>query len=716
MNDVLRRLAARQGASGILSPVATGAVRGTGDVKIQYEVFGEGARTVLFLPTWQIVHSRTWKFQVPYLARYFRVVTFDPRGNGRSDRPASGYDHDTQTDDAVHVMNALSIPHCVVVGFSRSAYQAILLAACHPDRVEQIVLLSPGVSLRTEAERQAFLENFHQPREIYAGWEQVNANFWRSRYEDFLWFFFSEVFSEPHSLKGRYDAISWGLQTTPEVLIATIEEAATRFNLDEALANVRQPVLLVHGEDDRVRPYKDSALPLVERLPNVSVLLVEGGGHAPHAREPVLVNRTIRDFLGTHVRERQWAHALTARKRALWICSPIGLGHVRRDLAVARALREIHPGLQIDWLAVDPVRSAVQEAGEHIHPASDLLLSESAHVESQSAEHDVNVFLSIWDMDEILTANFMTFLDVVEREHYHCWIGDEAWDIDHYLHENPDLKTAPFVFMTDFIGVLPIDDRPGSAEAGLCWDWNQEWIEHAQRYPTIRDRAIFIGDPDDVLDQPFGPDLPNMRAWTRNHFEFAGYVLGFDPAELPNAVALKRELGYQPDDPLVIVTVGGTSVGKFLLRKCADAFPQIRERVPDLQMTIVAGPRTPIEELPPCDGLKVARYVPDLYRHLACCDLAITQGGLSTCMELIATRRPFLYFPLANHFEQIYHVDARLQRYGADGRTEYHITSPEALAIAALARMGKPVNYRPVLPGAERHIAARIASLIDTTL
>jgi pimeloyl-ACP methyl ester carboxylesterase len=66
-----------------LEPDETGLVRG-----VHWERFGDGDPTVLFVPAWAIVHSRIWKMQVPYFARHFRVVTFDPRGNGLSERPA----------------------------------------------------------------------------------------------------------------------------------------------------------------------------------------------------------------------------------------------------------------------------------------------------------------------------------------------------------------------------------------------------------------------------------------------------------------------------------------------------------------------------------------------------------------------------------------------------------------------------------------------------
>ena len=60
----------------------------------------------------------------------------------------------------------------------------------------------------------------------------------------------------------------------------------------------------------------------------------------------------------------------------------------------------------------------------------------------------------------------MVFSDLVEREHYDLVIGDEAWDVDYFLHENPELKRSPYAWLTDFVGWLPMPDG-GAAEAAL---------------------------------------------------------------------------------------------------------------------------------------------------------------------------------------------------------------------------------------------------------
>ena len=138
-----------------------------------------------------------------------------------------------------------------------------------------------------------------------------------------------------------------------------------------------------------------------------------------------------------------------------------------------------------------------------------------------------------------------------------------------------------------------------------------------------------------------------IRDWTERNFDFTGYVTGFDPADLGERTKLRAELGYGDDERVCIVTVGGSGVGADLLRRVIAAFPQAKERVPELRMIVVAGPRIDPESLPSHPGLEVVPYVHNLYRHLAACDLAVVQGGLTTSMELTAQKRPFLVLPAA---------------------------------------------------------------------
>ena len=138
-----------------------------------------------------------------------------------------------------------------------------------------------------------------------------------------------------------------------------------------------------------------------------------------------------------------------------------------------------------------------------------------------------------------------------------------------------------------------------------------------------------------------------------------------------------RSSGYAPREQVCIVTVGGSGVGRSLLERVIAAFPEARQRVPELRMIVVAGPRIDPASLPAHDGLEVRAFVPDLYRHLAACDLAVVQGGLTTSMELTANRRPFLYFPLRHHFEQNTHVRHRLERYGAGRCMDFETAMPD---------------------------------------
>jgi pimeloyl-ACP methyl ester carboxylesterase/predicted glycosyltransferase len=691
-------------------------------VRVFWESYGQGEQTLIFLPTWTLVHSRVWKAQIGYFARHFRVICFDPRGNGRSDRPQdpSAYDEDEFAQDTIEVMNACGVDRAVLVTLSRGAQRGMLVAAEHPERVAGIVFIGPMTPLsRLHSLPQRFM--FHRlgralsqkPPLTTRGLGKFNLAYWRGDgYGDFVEWWAKRMLTERRSTKQIEDSIAWSHDTDGRTVAASFLGAlAARGRRGQiALAKrVRCPVLVIHGTDDKVTPYPDGKA--LAKITGGRLETVEGAGHLPHARKPVQVNLALREFVDGTPRRDPTVHRSDGRKRALYISSPIGLGHAQRDVAIARELRNLVDGLEVDWLAQNPVTRVLEAEGERIHPGSEHLANESRHMECESAEHDLHCFQAWRRMDEILINNFMVFHDIAREERYDMWIGDEAWELDYYLHENPREKRARYAWLTDFVGWLPMADG-GEHEAYLTADYNAEMVEHIDAHPTLRDRAIFVGNPDDIVDERLGPQLPMIRDWTERNFEFAGYVTGFDPRSLGDRDELRHELGYRPDEKVCIVSVGGSGVGGDLLRRVIASFGDAKRRVPGLRMIVVAGPRIDPETLPQPDGLEVVAYVHNLYRHLAACDLAVVQGGLTTAMELTASRRPFLYFPLRHHFEQNMHVAHRLDRYGAGRRMEFDTAEPDVIAGAIAEEIGRPVTYREVETDGARVAAEKLAELL----
>jgi pimeloyl-ACP methyl ester carboxylesterase len=538
-------------------------------VRVGYAVFGEGEPTILLFTSWAIVHARQWKAQVPYLARRFRVITVESRGNGRADRPvtAEAYSDREYVDDAIAVLDATGVDRAVLVGLSLGGRHALQLAAWYPERAAGVVAIGTALPW-------PIASDCDEPKDSYEGWGKANRHYWLADYPGWVEFFMSQVFTEPHSIKQWEDGVGYGLETTAETLLLTgpALDAPTEADAEAICRQVRCPVLMVHGDQDGIVPYQTGVA--LAGWTGGQMVTIHGGGHAPTARDPVQVNLLIRSFAeslspgtpGPRTRTR----GRDRRRRALYVSSPIGLGHVRRDLAIAAELRARYPDLEIDWLTQHPVTQVLQERGERVHPASRWLASESAHIESEAGEHDLNVFQAARQMDEIMVANFMLFRDLVSDEPYDLWIADEGWDVDHFLFDNPELKRTAYAWLTDFVGWLPMPEG-GASEAALTADWNAERVERMRRYPRLRDRSIFVGNPGDLVDVPLGPGLPSVRDWALERYTCAGYVTGFAP--LDDRQALRAELGYRQGERICLVTVGESGVGAPLLRRVTAAFP-----------------------------------------------------------------------------------------------------------------------------------------------
>ena len=709
------------GATGVRArePDECGFASAADGVPLYWEIHGGGSTTIVLLPPNPISHSRIWKAQVHYLARHHRVVAYDGRGNGMSGSPdpAGAWRDGWAASDCLAVMDATATGSAILAGIcGDGVWPSVQLGATHPERVLGIVALAPGVPLLTPPHpwRLAAIATFDEEFDDPQGWEKHNRGYMQRNYAGFLEFFFGEMFPEPHSSKHIEDAVSFGLDGPVEVMLMDDDEmvASTRQEVEEICRRVRCPMVIVHGDRDNCQPFP-RGLALAE-LTGAEHVHLAGAGHLPNARRPVLVNRLIHEFaerVAPSAASRPHARGASRGRRALMVCSPIGLGHVWRDIAIADDLRANHPGLEIDWLAQHPVTTVLEARGERVHPASAGLAPEAAHVDAESGEHELHAFQMLRRLDEIFIANYMVFDDLVRDERFDLWIADEAWEVDYFLHENPGRKTAPYVWLTDFVGIVPTPEG-GEREAFLAADFNAQMVEHVAANPGLRDRALFIGEPEDIVTERLGPELPGIAEWTQEHFQFTGYVTGFDAAEVADRERLRAELGYRPDEQICIVTAGGSAAGIHLLERAAAAFPEARRRIPDLRMILVTGPRIDPASLPRGDGLEARGYVHHLHRHLAACDLAISHGGLSTTMELTASGRPFLYFPLRRHFEQQFHVAHRLRRHGAGRRMSYDGDGPGEVAAAMAEEIGREPRYRRV--GSDG--AARAASVIGELL
>jgi len=223
---------------------------------------------------------------------------------------------------------------------------------------------------------------------------------------------------------------------------------------------------------------------------------------------------------------------------------------------------------------------------------------------------------------------------------------------------------------------------------------------------------VFIGSFDELPNASLGTGLPRVRDWSAKWYTSVPYVVPFDPAAYRRPQKLRKKLDYGSGYPLYVAAVGGTAVGRDLLELTAEAFELVRKEQPTARMVMVTGPRLHPGEIPDVEGMDKRGYVPNLFEHLACADVAVVQGGLSTTMELVAARRPFVYFPLAHHWEQQHFVAHRLDHYGAGVRMDYAGTTPPDLAAAMLAAQRVRPIYRSIARGGADKAAMQVATML----
>ena len=305
--------------------------------------------------------------------------------------------------------------------------------------------------------------------------------------------------------------------------------------------------------------------------------------------------------------------------------------------------------------------------------------------------------------------NAEVYAKISETYDFDLWIGDEPYDIMIALANNPSLKKNPFVVIYDILGIdtntwNPIDHL-------VAYMTNKLWLKFLISKIPLADLSLFVGEIEDIPDKNFGFLLPNRRRLAEKLIKFVGYIVPEDIEDFKDRAYARKLLNYR-NDHMLLCSIGGTAAGKGLLNLCVATYPVIKKKIPDLQMILVCGPRLATDSIKAPDGIKVVGYVPNLYRHLGAADLCIVTGGGTITLELTALRKPFLYFPLKDHFEQESAVASRCKRHNAGVRMDFSKTTPESLAETVLSNFSKQVNYTTIPTKGAQNAAHLISQIL----
>jgi pimeloyl-ACP methyl ester carboxylesterase len=269
-------------------------------IQIAWQSFGDGESAVLVVPTWNFVDSRVSAPLVPALASWCRVVTFDPRGAGRSDRPSTGYRFSDHMADAVAVMSAAGLERASLIAASNGTNVAALLAARMPHLVERLVLIDPAIAVGPDASSEDVGdETFWLERPSYEGWERWSAPYWREDWPGFARWFLETAFNEPESEAVIEAVLRIALEADPEMLIQEHREwhAGRDFQaIPPILGTIAAPTLVLHGALD-LSVQMEVGEAVAAAIPGATFAVAVAGGHRPDIRSPELINPLFVDFL-----------------------------------------------------------------------------------------------------------------------------------------------------------------------------------------------------------------------------------------------------------------------------------------------------------------------------------------------------------------------------------------------------------------------------------
>jgi pimeloyl-ACP methyl ester carboxylesterase len=262
-----------------------------GDINIYYEIHGKGEPLVLIYG--YAGHSGLWFRQIPVLSKKYRVIAFDNRGMGRSDKPDIPYTVAMMAEDTSGLLDAIDINAAHIFGISMGGMIAQHFALNHPQRVISLILgctFCGGVrSLPLRPEALAAFADFGRIKEMSP--EQF--------VRQLIPFLFSRKFIEknPDIVEKR---VAESLEyPTPVHGITRQAEAIMDHDTYELLPRIKLPTLVISGDNDRLIPVENSRI-LASRIPKAELAVIKGAGHEFFIEDADETNKVVLGFLGRH--------------------------------------------------------------------------------------------------------------------------------------------------------------------------------------------------------------------------------------------------------------------------------------------------------------------------------------------------------------------------------------------------------------------------------
>jgi hypothetical protein len=376
--------------------------------------------------------------------------------------------------------------------------------------------------------------------------------------------------------------------------------------------------------------------------------------------------------------------------RILWAVSSVGKGHIMRDIAIVSQIRRL-TDCEIDWLVPDPGGEFMRHRGYNVLESSGQL-SGSGKAYAQVFNGTTKVFnlMRYTKADTRLHKHdFVVSKKAWQDKAYDVIIGDEAFWLLTGFASRWAKKPAPFIFLTDFIGVKSL--QPGMKDNLFAW-YNNLKFSMSFMGPDI---YIYIGEAEEIPDEKMGFLLPNRRSWAMRHCRFVRPIVNFDPAALPSKITLREQLGLPVNKILFLATVGPEGNYKKRTTDIEAVLELLRRDYPEAHFILVC-PETGKK-----DWIKYCGYMDGLYRYFAAADFVLTQSGYGKVAELTALGIPFIAIPLDFHFEQEYIMAHRLNHYGVGRIMTLRNNSPQAFHAMVQQHMGQEVHRVPVDNGTE---------------